>query len=795
MKDIIINNILNDLRSGSTRLVYDNKQYLNNYAMMLYNKTGLSKDELEDFKNIILICNITYNDTDKELLPIEDGIYDLLLEKYKKYDPKFQVGAEVINFTSSEPIITNNNGEVIKPMREAISFNPIPDKKDNYFVNNIIVDERKYLDYRDFIINNNYAESEYITKRLHDTSHNHPELVGTLDKCKFVLERDAITRGVYEDSNVKIVERDFIQDHIKRGIINTNTIFDMVLELKYDGISIEADCTDVIVSARSRGDTGIGKASDLTPILKGYRFPHRTPNSPMVGVKFEAIITQYDLPFFNKAKNYDYKNCRSAIVGLFSSSDAWKYRDFITLVPLAVEEKIYKTVCNSDRVQEIEFLNKEFISKGCPLRSVVVRGNYLENLIWINMFTENAESSRPWVPFMYDGIVASYRDENIRKSLGRENFINKYSIAVKFNPLRKETIFRGYTYTVGQDGSITPMIHYDPVEFYGTIHAKSSGHSFARFKELNLHLGDILAIEYVNDVMPYVYKPFNDFNLDNEKRVSAEVFPTNCPICGSPIEISDSGKSAKCINPDCGGRQLARMVNMFAKLGLEGFGEATIQQLGYYHLKDLLEEMIMIDQEDRSLKFINKGFGPVEAVNITNQLIGLLKDPITDAKLLGAIGFTGISTKTWETILSKIKYSKLRELFTMIDPGKFYYKKGIEFMSSIKGIGPAIADTIAREFKYFYEDIDYMIQHGNVVEYVPVKGKIVKLSGTRDKALVKLLTDNGFIVDFNRTITKDVSYVVVPTPGFTSYKTQMANSYNIPIVPMEDIMNNIERYK
>lgn len=788
MKDIMISNILNDLRSGSLKLAYDNKQYLNDYAMVLYNKTGLSQDELEDFRNIILICNITYNDTDKELLPIEDGIYDLLLEKYKKYDPNFQVGAEVINFAAS----SNNNEEIIKPMREAFIIEPIPTEEENHFVKSIIIDETKFLDSRDFYSNNNQISTEYITKRLHDTSHNHPELVGTLDKCKFVLERDAITRGVYEDSNVKIVERDFFQDHIKRGIINITDIFDMVLELKYDGISVEADCTDEIISARSRGDTGVGKASDLTPILKGYKFPHRSPESPMIGVKFEAIMTQYDLPFFNKAKGYEYKNCRSAIVGLLASSDAWKYRDFITLVPLAVEQEVYNTICNSDRVQEIEFLNREFISKGCPLRYATVRGNYLANLAHINMFTENAESSRPWVPFMYDGIVVSYRDESIRQKLGRENYINKYSIAVKFNPLRKETIFRGYTYTVGQDGSITPMIHYDPVEFYGTIHPKSSGHSYARFQELDLHLGDILSIEYVNDVMPYVYKPFNDFNLENAKKVPAEVFPTKCPICGGPIEISDSGKSAKCINPDCGGRQLARMVNMFTKLGLEGFGEATVNQLGYYHLRDLLEEMI--EQGDGAARFIHKGFGPVEAMNIANQLIKLLNDPITDAKLLGAIGFTGISTKTWETILAKIKYSKLRELFTMIDPSKYYYKKAIDFMSSIKGIGPTTADTIAREFKYFYKDIDYMIQHGHVVEYVPVKGKLVKLSGTRDKNLVKFLTDHGFIVDFNRTITKEVDYVVVPAPGFTSYKTQMADSYNIPVVPMEDIMNNVERY-
>ena len=234
------------------------------------------------------------------------------------------------------------------------------------------------------------------------------------------------------------------------------------------------------------------------------------------------------------------------------------------------------------------------------------------------------------------------------------------------------------------------------------------------------------------------------------------------------------------------------MVNMFAKLGLEGFGEATVTQLGFYHLRDLMSSIV--ETNDPISIITNKGFGPVEASNIVGQLTNLLKNPIVDVTLLGSIGFTGISTKTWETILAKIKYSKLRELFTMIDPGKYYYKKAIEFMSAIKGIGPTTADTIAREFKYFYKDIDYMIKHGNVVEYVPIKGKMVKLSGTRDKALVKFLTDHGFIVDFNRTITKEVDYVVVPAPGFTSYKTQMADSYNIPVVPMEDIMNNVERY-
>ena len=41
-------------------------------------------------------------------------------------------------------------------------------------------------------------KEQYITKRTHDTSHNHPDLVGTLDKCKFVLDNDAIEKDAYD---------------------------------------------------------------------------------------------------------------------------------------------------------------------------------------------------------------------------------------------------------------------------------------------------------------------------------------------------------------------------------------------------------------------------------------------------------------------------------------------------------------------------------------------------------------------------------------------------------------------
>ena len=772
--DQLIFQILTDLRNGQLLSAYNNKSYINDKAIQLYNKGLLSQDDITDLGHILNIGNITYNNTDKELLPIEDGLYDLLLEKYKLYQPYFQVGAEPIHF---EPY---SKSTITPPMKEVVEFlDPIP--MDNLevaaFANDIVVPQSKFVDIRDFENTSLPARPTdiYIPKRKHNTAHEHPELVGTLDKCKFVTMEKAIENGVDGDSNVKVLERDFFQEHIKRGIIDPNTIFDMAVELKYDGVSVEADCTEIVISARSRGDTGIGKASDLTPLLNGYRFPHRPEGSPMVGVKFEAIITQDDLPYFNMAKGYTYKNCRSAIVGLMASSDAWKYRDFITLVPLAVENKVYREQCHSNRFEEILYLNQNFISKGCPLRWAPLRGTYIENLIMIDLFAKNAESLRYLVPFMYDGIVVSYVDENIRQQLGRENYVNKFSIAVKFNPTSKLTTFRGYSYTVGQDGSITPIIHYDPVEFNGTIHDKSSGHSYARFNELNLHIGDTIEVKYVNDVMPYVFKPETEHNTNNLTNPLVK-FPTVCPICGTELVISSSNKSVRCPNPNCQGKQLARMVNMCQKLNMDGFGESTIMQLGVYHLADLGDILL---NPTWSQILLQKGFGPVESVNIKNQFDNLIQTPLADTEVLGALGFTNISTKTWELILSNASINNISDQ-----------------LLSVKGIGSVTVSTILNELPFFQRDIDWAAKYMNLYNRSSIsnKPKIV-MSGFRDKELARSLEDLGYNVDLNGNVTKDTAYLIVPEENFVSQKVDKANKYGIPIlIAGPNILAQIENH-
>ena len=87
------------MKGDASVLTSENINNLNQEALNIYNlQDPISSTEVETLKKIIMICNVLYNRTDMTVLPIEDGFYDLLLEKYKKYDSNFQVGSAVVDF-------------------------------------------------------------------------------------------------------------------------------------------------------------------------------------------------------------------------------------------------------------------------------------------------------------------------------------------------------------------------------------------------------------------------------------------------------------------------------------------------------------------------------------------------------------------------------------------------------------------------------------------------------------------------------------------------------------------------
>lgn len=776
----IITNSLYSLYKGELDYTYKNKIYLNEIAIDLLMMGYPLPLEYENVLfDLIRICNITYNNTSRDILPIEDGIYDLLCEKFSAYKDKKPVGAPPIEFknvSQSEDIANIESKKLICP----ISY--LSQKDENKICDMLfpeIINSRKKLTRDDFLIQPIYYDYGDMGKIKREIAHEHPELVGTLNKCKFVLESQAREKGVDKEPNVKIFERDFLYPTSNKVYHHNDTI-DLIASIKYDGVSVEADVLKEVISARTRGDTAEDKASDITHILKGYTFPNAPDLEKPIGMKFEAIITYDDLERYNAVRGYNFKNARTAIISIFGSSDGWKYRDFITLIPL--ETSITVDGEKIDRLIEIDFMNRYYCKREL-FRYSILSGNYTSVLFQVKAFVDEAEYCRNFLPFMYDGVVFEYLDPEVRKMLGRENSINKYAMAVKFNPLKKQTIFRRLEFTVGQDGSITPIIYYDPIEFMGAIHDHSTLSSYDRFMKMGLREGNIIDVEYVNDVMPYVTKPDNSHNITIDENNPPIPFIDKCPSCGSDLVLSNSGKSMMCCNLECDERNIKRVTNMLSKLGITDFAEERIKMLGLLSFKQLMECSV----DDLAI------VGNTNKYKLYDQLQYLKNNPIEDYKIIGALGFTGIANKTWRLIFNEYR------LEWLINEAKDHDKEDfIDFLTRIKGVGPITAETIWNEMQFFMGDMIYIYYNFHIINTIGSlnqKSFNIRFTGFRDTELVEYLNNIGCDADDNAGVTKNTDILLTPYDGYTQgNKYQKAIKYGIKVIPVNEFKKHIQTY-
>ena len=728
---------------------------ISTYSEYLISKQPWDQHEQVDADLILRISNIVYNNTTLEVLPLDDGLYDQLLQLYKSYDANYQIGAMPVSFNE---VPQNEFVEETKLMFNSISNE---DMDSALYVRDILSQHTQ----KDPRLVTMFSEvREPITKRLVNTPHQYPELVGTLDKCKFVLNSDAVSKGVFDKPSVQVFERDFIHKCLSSGIISSNEVFEMVGELKYDGVSVEADiCGDTIISARSRGDTGEDIATDLTPILGGYKFPNakNVPKDRTFGMKFEAVITKYDLERMSVLRNKSYRNCRNAIIGLFGAGDAYRFRDFITLIPLA-------TSLHMDRLDELEFLNK-YYNSGQYNRHVVFRGDYQSILFQVNQFTKSAEISRPVLPYLIDGVVISFIDPEKIDALGRKNSVNKYSMAIKFNPRKVRTVFLGYTFSIGKSGDVIPMVHFKQCEFMGNIQSKQTLHSLNRFNELQLRYNDQIDIEYVNDVITYVTKPDTEYNRTNQSPFAE--FISVCPYCGSEIQVSPSGKSAKCINPECPERNVQRMVDMLKILNFKDFSEATVRTLGIKSFTDLINLTL-----DRCMVL-----GPINAQNLIARVNVLKTEQISDFKIMAALNFPSIGAEKWKLILSTYN---IGEIMTMP------ITELSERLAAINGIGDSVISTIMLFKELYRDDIMTILSMPNIISSKGlVRGDRVVLSGFRDAEFIEILKSHGYDADENYSLTKNTKYLIIKDKNSTSGKVEKAKAYGVTIMTIGEFVD------
>lgn len=743
------------ITSRNPNLSNEDKFTINNLVDCCISQNNIPLEYQNSIICVLKICNVIYNNAPNVLSPLNDEKYDQIIVLCRKLGIQYPIGSIKVDFNSNyleEGKISVGNKKYINDKLEIVQLIPSV-KSYNFFpklAKNMTPPQKE-----DFIIYHDYS---LVEKRERNVTSNY-KLCGTLNKCKYVTINDAIEDFEEGIGTVSIFEKDFLNKHINEGIVNPNSI-ELILSLKYDGFSIENEVQgDTIIQSCTRGDISTGQAVDMTPIFGGMKFSRAKGLTDKFAIKFEYIITNYNMELIRKNFGKEYVNNRNAVSGLMGGLDAKLYRDYLTPIPL-------ESSLDMDRGKEIEFLNLHY-TKGIDFKHVYIKGNRHQVLNIIKQFVKETDELRNYMPFMIDGIVVEYRDSEIRKKLGVKNSVPQYATAIKFDPMKKVSTFKYYKFTVGSDGRITPMAYFEPVDFLGATHSFTTAHSYERFKELNLKPGDKVMLSLVNDVILYITKaPYEYQDLHNPNPVIE--FPETCPSCHSPIKFSDTDRIAYCPNMDCPERIINRLGNMIKKLGVRDFSTETIRNL---NVKSFYELYNFDDEQAKNI------LGPVRSVQLKDALTFIAESGnICDYQIFGSIGFSHIAEKTWRIIL------KHHSAFDILDG------KDISDITQIKGIGKSIVKTIQRELPYFKNDLLFIFKtflYKNTTGNNEERPEIT-FTGIRDSNLIALAAQCGY--EFNENLTNNTEILIVPFIGFSeSGKVRRVfNSYTTKY----DVLNN-----
>lgn len=574
-----------------------------------------------------------------------------------------------------------------------------------------------------------------VGKRLVNIKHDYPELKGNIDKANVILNKDIHKK--LDKSVESFINKCF-------EVSNKNTL-PFRLSLKYDGLSVIITIVNgKIKVCLTRGEDD--KGADLTHLFKDRKF-NLNKDELNIGAKFEAIITSEDCIEYSKKRNKDFANLRSAIVSIISSSDAYKYKDYITLVPLEDTITIKNPYENG--------LNRRYVKDGCiDFISEVIELNKEDAMNILKDKLLHYEEKRNVWNFAIDGIVIDCLDDKVRNILDRKNNVNRYQIAYKFPPLERFTKVKSVDIQVGRTGLITPMIYYEEIDFNGAKHYKSSLSSYERFLNMNLYEDEIIRVTYNNDVMPYPNKYECEWNDNIYKTGTKLQLPDVCK-CGS--KLVRNGANYFCTNPKCEMKLIPAYTHFYKAFDITDISERTVYTLIDYGFITGYESLFELDYN--YLLDID-GFGDLSVNNLKNQIYDILESDIPESKLIYALGICGI--KTSKIILSKISIDELLENTNRL------------YLIDIEGIKDKTKKAFIDKFVNLKEEILYYKNLLNLVKDNNIIKEKICFTGFRDKELSNILKDKYDIVD---DVTKDLS-ILVYKGSESSKKMLKAKKYN-----------------
>jgi len=462
-----------------------------------------------------------------------------------------------------------------------------------------------------------------------------------------------------------------------------------VMSLKEDGLSIRIiyNSDGDIESIATRGNGQVG--TDITANLCVFsNIPtHINTDGKEFIIDGEAICTFSNFDRLNSKLEVPYKHPRavaSGSVSLLDPNEAKKRQlNFIAWKFVQGSNK----VSYGERLQELYELGFDVVPW------VYVDNNYISNCI--SMLKNSANKlSHP-----YDGICIAIDDTSIWDSLGATSKFPRHSKAYKFAQDAEETTIRGFEFSMGKSGQLTPVAHFDSIVLDNTDVSKASCHNISYCKNLKLGVGAQVKVIKAMQIIPQIIECVEEGDTFS--------WPSKCPVCGGATAIKKDNESEVliCTDPECAGKKLAQFTHFVSKKGMDikNLSEATLQDLlshgfvhnfkGIYHLSDHYNDLVHLD-----------GFGKKSI----EKLLKSIEDSrnVKLENFIAALGIPNIGLTASKTISKHCdgSYDKFYQLF----------EQGFDW-TNLEDFGPTMAQNLDTYLDEWWREVNDLAEEMNFV--------------------------------------------------------------------------------
>jgi DNA ligase (NAD+) len=358
---------------------------------------------------------------------------------------------------------------------------------------------------------------------------------------------------------------------VRRGLGREEVEYEA--ELKIDGVSIALLYENgELARGATRGD-GV-RGDDVTPNVRTVRaLPLKIPTKlKRLEVRGEIYIAKRDFEKLNEGLDEEEKlaNPRNAASGALRQKDPKlvaqkRLSAFVYHVASADDLRIASQSAAYELLEKLDFpLNPE-------------RGVFA-NIGEVETFIATIEQRRHDLDFEIDGIVVKVNRREEQQELGATSKFPRWAVAFKYPPEAAQTVVRAINVYVGRTGSVTPVAAFDGVHIGGTTVVNASLHNFDELARKDVRIGDTIVVEKGGDIIPKVVEVLLD-----KRPEDAQPFPvpTECPVCGQPLQKFEGEVAIRCINQGCPAIVLQSITHFASRkaMDIEGLGDQTVTAL------------------------------------------------------------------------------------------------------------------------------------------------------------------------------------------------------------------------